>query len=147
MDEKIKINFFKNLLLNLKKNSKNTKEFEILVKVLACSIWADGIVKDEELKKLDEIIENVDKKQKELLKDLVLQKLNIYAKENWVYFQDRDESIGFILKNKQWDYAEYMMEIFKADHMVSEEERELAKHLSNLLESKKYFENKLGIKF
>ena len=146
MNETTKIGFLKNILLNLKKNSKSAKEFDMLVKVLACSIWADGVVKEEELKKLDEIVENVEREYKELIKDLVLQKLNLYAKENWVYFQDRDKAIKFILTNKQWDYAEYMMEIFKADHMVSEEERELAKHLSNLLESKKYFENRLGIK-
>jgi len=137
--------FIKKLLLNMKKNNVEIQEQDMFIKVLACGIWADGVVKVEELLEVNKIIDSASVENKEVIKDLVTQKIEEYVKENWIYLQDRDDVLSFILSKREWHYAEYLVQIFQADNIITEEEGEITKHLSNLLESKKYFENKLGI--
>lgn len=149
MSEIHKLGAFEKAMLNLKKSIKKetVQEVDNLVKVIAVGIWADKKTDDRELEKAQEIIEKTISNDSELVIKLVSERLEAYSQKNWQYQQEMSEIMTFILTQNEWNYAEYMIEIFKADRFVSKEEGELAKHLYNLIESKKYFESKLGIRF
>lgn len=146
-----KLNLLEKFLLGVNKiiKSDETGELENLVRTVAVGIWADSEIKDEEIKEADRIIESVvrHKKDAELVKKLVSDRLNTYAQKNWVYQQERNACLSFIIENKEWSYAEYMVKIFRADKIITSEEDEIAQHLQNLLEAKRYFEAKLGVSF
>lgn len=124
------------------------EEMETLVRALSVGIWADKNVHELEIKKAEELIALAikDKEDASLVKKLVHERLKIYKKENWVFQKERDEVLTHILEKKQWDLAEHMVEMFKADNIVTDDEDSIMLYLNKLIEAKKYFEAQLGIK-
>lgn len=145
-----KLSILEKIAFQFNKLTKNDtiEELETLVRVIAIGIWADKNVHELELVKATEIIDASikDKSDANLVKRLITERINTYKTQNWVFQKERDEVLTVIFENRQWDYAEYMVEMFKADNVVTEDEDTIMSALSKLIEAKKFFEAKLGIK-
>lgn len=127
-----------------------SEEQKMLIKILAVGVWADKMVHKDEVKKVKDILATInDKNIKniEIIEQHVSERIETYTVQNWLFQQEREEVIKKILRERNWDYAEYLLLIFKADNIITDEEDEIIKNLNHLIEAKKFFKTKFNLEF
>ncbi|QDD68135.1 hypothetical protein [Caminibacter pacificus] len=133
------IEYFKELPI---KELKQDERLDFFVKLLAVATYADKKIKNVEVSETQIIIEDFlqnhfDNKEKilnleelNLLKNYIhkryVKRLEIYKKDSQEFIADRLYIINSP-KRKEEIFQYYLQEIIKADHILTEEEKELEK--------------------
>jgi uncharacterized tellurite resistance protein B-like protein len=121
---------------------------EELATLIAIGIWTDKKVREEELIEGETIIEKILENHSdiEFTEDKVTSQLKKFQEDNKYFCQKKSELIVNIIINAKYDYAEYIIDIFKADGEIAPEEKEFVDELSTYLNIKDslLFKAKIG---
>lgn len=117
---------------------KQKNEKLLLIKIFAVGIYADRVVKKEEIDKAldifhqsfyDEIINH----DWEFFRDKLEKKLKNYDAEPQLFLEDEEDIVNWIVKEKREDLAQVLFEIYKSDNNMDKKEERIISKLSNLI--------------
>lgn len=143
----VKVNLWEKFLLNIKSslvNKNDMEEINEVVKLLAVSLYYDKKVTEMEEKEAQKIIHSIFDADSFFVLQLVNAKIDSYVKEFWCFKKDSDYVLKKIIDEGNWTYAEYMVNIFEADG-VSSDENKVIGLLSQLVNTRKILFRELGL--
>ena len=124
------------------------KELDDLARLLAVAIYTDYKVKKDEVDEARHLIDeddSLDGSEKEYVKKKIEELLQLYPNQNWKFLHDRDEVFDTIIKTNNIKYAKYAIDIFEADHEISQEESVIIEKIKLIIEAwdyiQKYYES------
>lgn len=120
------------------KRSNSAIVLDDLATLVAVGIWADKKVKEEELTEGESIIEKILDNRNDIAftEDLITQHLERFHEDSTFFKLKKSELIENIITNANYEFAEYIIAIFKADGVVTIEEKEIVEELSKYLDVK-----------
>ena len=113
--------------------------FEKFTKLLAIGVFTDGEISKVELEKSKQIIDKeIDEFEQSYIYTKLLLKLEEYEQASWLYQKDQNNMINYIMKEKNWHYANFLSMIIKTNKQVSNEGQDILESLKPLLERRSH---------
>ena len=111
---------------------------EELATLVAIGIWTDKKIREEELIEGETIIQKILDNQSDIdfTEDKVTIELQKFKKDSKYFCHKKSELVVDIIINAKYDYAEYIIDIFKSDGEIAPEEKEFVDELSTYLNIK-----------
>ncbi len=150
--EEMKVGLFRKLLIDIKKNlsdEDDVKKMEEIACLISVSLYYDNKVTEAEKNRSFEIVDEVwinEKSVANTVKDLIKINLENYSEKSnaWKFNKHKKDILEKIFSTKNYRYAKFMCEIFKADK-VEDEELEIYDRLLTIVDEHETLLKEKGI--
>lgn len=135
------ITIIESLSLSIKSSMKKNDRvvvLEELATLIAVGIWTDKRIRVEEVIEGESIIKKILDSSGDIgfTEDLVTNFLKKFQRDPRSFERTKNELILAILANANYDFAEYIVDIFMSDQEIAPEEKEIVEQLSKYIDIK-----------